>query len=79
MTAPEPRPETLTDAGRDWLRMRVRQLRSRQANVGPFRAAGIQRTIEAMKQQIREGIWIPRTGEGPTQPQPTSQSQENDQ
>lgn len=59
--------EPLTDAGRAWLERRVQQLRSRQKSVGPFRAAGIQRTIAGMKAQIRNGIWDPH-GTGSAQP-----------
>ena len=44
---------------RAWLKRRIVQLRSRQHNVGPFRAAGIARTIAGMKQQLRDDTWKP--------------------
>lgn len=49
----------LTDEQEVWLRKRIVQLRSRQASVGPFRQAGIARTIAGMKQQIRDRVWRP--------------------
>lgn len=63
------RSEPLTDAGRAWLERRVQQLRSRQKSVGPFRAAGIQRTIAGMKAQLRSGVWTPH---GSDSAQPTA-------
>lgn len=42
-----------------WLKTRIVQLRSRQQSVGPFRRAGIERTIQGMKQQLREQRWVP--------------------
>ena len=59
--------EPLTDSGRAWLERRIQQLRSRQKSVGPFRAAGIQRTIAGMKSQIRSGTWTPH-GSNAVQP-----------
>lgn len=49
----------LTDEDRQWLERRIQVLRSRQEAVGPFRQAGIQRTIEGMKAQLRDNIWRP--------------------
>lgn len=75
MTAPDAPAEPLTAAGRSWLESRIRQLRSRQGSVGPFRAAGIQRTIASMKRQVREGVWTPHGIDGTAQPQPTDQNE----
>lgn len=44
-----------------FLRRRIQQLKSRQQSAGPFRAAGIQRTLEGMRKQLRDGIWQPHT------------------
>lgn len=49
----------MTDDQREWLKRRIQQLRSRQATVGPFRAAGIQLTIDGMKAQLRDNVWRP--------------------
>lgn len=49
----------LTQEQRDWLTVRIQQLRSRMRAAGPFCQAGIHRTIEGMKQQLRSGIWKP--------------------
>ncbi|WP_156022480.1 hypothetical protein [Sphingobium indicum] len=55
----------LTQEQREWLTSRIQQLRSRMRTAGSFRQAGIHRTIEGMKQQLRSGIWKPHdlTGE----------------
>ncbi|MCK9549502.1 hypothetical protein [Aquamicrobium sp.] len=49
----------LTQEQRRWLMARIQQLRSRMKTVGPFRQAGIHRTIEGMKAQLRTGVWRP--------------------
>ena len=50
----------MTEDEQKWLKARITQLRSKQQNVGPFRAAGIQRTIDGMKEQLRTGVWKAR-------------------
>lgn len=47
----------MTDEEEAYLKRRIQSLRSRQQNVGPFRAAGIQRTIDGMKEQLKTGIY----------------------
>lgn len=49
----------LTPDQDEWLRKRIVQLKSRAASVGPFRAAGIHRTIAGMKAQLRSKTWAP--------------------
>lgn len=49
----------LREDQREWLKKRIQQLRSRQQNSGYMRQAGIQRTIEGMKAQLKEGVWKP--------------------
>lgn len=58
--------QPLDDAGREWLAHRIRALRSRAASKGPFRAAGIHRTIAGMKQQLKDGVWMPHQAIGST-------------
>ena len=62
--------DMLNAQSRSWLERRIQQLRSRQKAVGPFRAAGIQRTIAGMKNQLRSGIWSPHD------PRPTVRSRD---
>lgn len=50
---------SLTQEQRDWLTIRIQRLRSRMKTVGPFRQAGIHRTIKGMKEQLRTGVWCP--------------------
>ena len=49
----------LREDQREWLKKRIQQLRSRQQNSGYMRQAGIQRTIDGMKEQIKTGVWRP--------------------
>lgn len=49
----------MTDEQREYLKRRIQQLRSRQQSVGPFRAAGIQRTIDGLKDQLKRDVWSP--------------------
>ena len=49
----------LTPEQCSWLIARIQRLRSRMKTVGPFRQAGIHRTIEGMKEQLRTGVWRP--------------------
>lgn len=51
--------DPLDDHAKDWLRRRIQSLRSKASSKGPFRTAGIQRTIAGMKSQLRDGIWRP--------------------
>jgi hypothetical protein len=47
----------VTEDQEAYLKGRIQSLRSRQKNVGPFRAAGIQRTIDGMKEQLKTGVF----------------------
>ena len=51
----------MTPEQEDWLRKRIVQLKSRAncTTTGPFRQAGIHRTISGMKAQLRDGVWEP--------------------
>jgi len=65
LDAPDLQPgDPLDDGARRWLKRRIQSLRSRASSTGPFRAAGIQRTIDGMKAQLKDGTWRPH-GEDP--------------
>lgn len=49
----------MTKDQEQYLHRRIQSLRSKQESVGPFRQAGIQRTIDGMKQQLKDGVWRP--------------------
>ncbi len=55
----EPPKEPLTEEQKIYLKKRIQSLRSKQQNVGWFRQAGIQRTINGMKEQLKEDAWNP--------------------
>lgn len=49
----------MSEDQRDWLKRRIQQLRSRMQTVGPFRQAGISRTIAGMQDQLHTNTWKP--------------------
>lgn len=50
----------LTDEQRDFLTRRIVQLKSKMANVGPYRQAGIHKTIQSMQKQLKDNEWRPK-------------------
>lgn len=48
----------LTKEQKEYLQRCIQSLRSKQKSVGVFRQAGMQRTIEGMRKQLRLGLWI---------------------
>ncbi len=51
----------LTIEQREWLQQRIQQLSSRMRSdtYGPFRKAGIFRTLKGMRVQLKNNVWTP--------------------